>query len=250
MSRPKKQTVDYFPHYCNHGKTMFVLEQKYGNDGYAFWFKLLEIIGNTEGHCPCFSNGIDWQFLEAKARLDKNTCSEIMDLLATIEAIDKDLWLEEKRVWVQNFVDNIRDAYRNRVVDIPDKPDILRKKPHDNKDKLRKKSTDETKLNEIKEKDIYISLLDFWNSKKIIVHKVLSDTMKKKINAKLQEGYTLKDFKTAIGYYAQIIRDDKYWLEYHWTLDEFLQRGFLKCLSEEVINANYLIKEDKWKQKR
>lgn len=45
MARPKKQTVDYFPHFVKGGRTIFILENKFGNDGYAFWFKLLEILG-------------------------------------------------------------------------------------------------------------------------------------------------------------------------------------------------------------
>jgi uncharacterized phage protein (TIGR02220 family) len=200
MSRPKKQTVDYFPHYCNHGKTMFVLEQKYGNDGYAFWFKLLEIVGNTEGHCPCFNNGIDWQFLEAKTRLDKNSCNEIMDLLATIEAIDKDLWLEEKRVWIQNFVDNVKDAYRNRVVDIPDKPIFLRNKSHNNKDKQGKKTVNETKLNETKENNINIieQIITYLNEKAETNYKATTRKTQDLIKARINEKFTLEDFKTVI----------------------------------------------------
>lgn len=66
MARPKKQTVDYFPHSCVHKKTMFILEQKYGNDGYAFWFKLLEMLGSTEGHFLSLKNGMEWEFLIAK----------------------------------------------------------------------------------------------------------------------------------------------------------------------------------------
>ena len=46
MARPRKQTVDYFPHYCKCGRTIFILENRFGNDGYAFWFKLLEILGD------------------------------------------------------------------------------------------------------------------------------------------------------------------------------------------------------------
>ena len=52
MTRPKKQTVDYFPHSCNHKKTIYILEERYGNNGYSFWFKLLEMLGNTEGQRP------------------------------------------------------------------------------------------------------------------------------------------------------------------------------------------------------
>ena len=48
MARPAKLTVDYFPHIINQGKTIFIIENNYGNDGYAFWFKLLELLGATD----------------------------------------------------------------------------------------------------------------------------------------------------------------------------------------------------------
>ena len=127
MARPKKQTVDYFPHNCKHGKTMFILEQKYGNDGYAFWFKLLELLGSTEGHYLKLENPADWEYLTATTRLEGETCEEILNLLSKLEAIDPEAW-EQRIVWSDNFIENIREAYRNRVVDIPNKPDFLRKK--------------------------------------------------------------------------------------------------------------------------
>jgi hypothetical protein len=49
MARPTKQTVDYFPHDCHHGQTIYILEKRFGNDGYAFWFNLLELLGSSEG---------------------------------------------------------------------------------------------------------------------------------------------------------------------------------------------------------
>ena len=130
MGRPKKQTVDYFPHVCNHGKTIFILEQKYGNDGYAFWFKLLEMLGSSEGHYLQLENGEDWEFLQAKTRLDSTTCEEMLDLLATLNAIDKDLWGKQKIVWSDNFVKNIEDVYKNRRVETPKKPSFYKQKPH------------------------------------------------------------------------------------------------------------------------
>ena len=127
MGRPRKQTVDYFPHMCTHGKTMFILEQRYGNDGYCFWFKLLESLGSSEGHFLNCSDTATWEFLASKARLQKETCIEILDLLAGLEAISPDLWVD-KIIWSDNFIVNITEAYRNRKVEIPKKPDFLRKK--------------------------------------------------------------------------------------------------------------------------
>ena len=52
MARTQKDTVDYFPHDADAsaGDTLTVLEGQYANDGYAFWFKLLERLASSEGH--------------------------------------------------------------------------------------------------------------------------------------------------------------------------------------------------------
>lgn len=122
MARPRKQTIDYFPHYCNHKKTMFIVEQRYGNDGYAFWFKLLEMLGDTEGHFLDLNDVAMWEFLQSKTRLSESFCIDILNLLAKLDAIDAGLW-EKKIVWCQNFVDGIVEVYKNRRVNLPEKPD-------------------------------------------------------------------------------------------------------------------------------
>ena len=128
MARPKKKTVDYFPHSCTHGKTMFIIEQKYGNDGYAFWFKLLELLGDSPGHYIDLNDEAAQEFLQAKTRLGWDICKEILDLLAKLDAIDAELW-EHNVVWSQNFVDGISDVYSNRRVETPSRPSFYIQKP-------------------------------------------------------------------------------------------------------------------------
>ena len=123
MARPKKQTVDYFPHIANSGKTMFILESKFGNDGYAFWFKLLELLATTDGHVYDCRNSAHWQFLLAKTNQGEESANNILSLLADLEAIDKELW-RKKVIWCQNLVDNITDVYKKRKAEVPQKPDI------------------------------------------------------------------------------------------------------------------------------
>jgi hypothetical protein len=38
------------PTECNHGRKMHIIESKYGNNGYAAWFKLLEELGKANNH--------------------------------------------------------------------------------------------------------------------------------------------------------------------------------------------------------
>jgi len=122
MARPKTQTVDWFSHQCVHGKTMFIIEQRFGNDGYAFWFKLLESLGSAEGHFLTLDNPVDWEFFQAKTRLSEESCRQILDLLATLEAIDAPLWREKNIVWSDNFIEGIAAVYKNRRVEMPVKP--------------------------------------------------------------------------------------------------------------------------------
>ncbi|CCJ32867.1 Lin1244/Lin1753 domain-containing protein [Caloramator australicus] len=124
MARPKKQTIEYFPHFVNHHKTMFILESKYGNDGYAFWFKLLEILGSTNGMYYDCKNIANWEFLLAKTHLDEETANNILNTLADLNAIDSELWGKARIIWSQNLVDNVKDAFKKRVSEMPKKPTI------------------------------------------------------------------------------------------------------------------------------
>ncbi|MDQ7790317.1 MAG: DUF4373 domain-containing protein [Clostridia bacterium] len=130
MARPQKATVDYFPHFVDHGKTMFIIETLWGNDGYAFWFKLLELLGNTSGHAYDCNKPDSWAFLLAKTRLSEDTVTEILNKLAELEAIDSELW-SQKVIWSQNFVNGLEPVYKKRKVEMPVRPSFRCPKPSD-----------------------------------------------------------------------------------------------------------------------
>ena len=128
MSRTKTNTVEYFPHVAKSGKTLFILEGKYGNDGYTFWFKLLEILTFTENHFYNAADETDWQYLVARSRITDVSATEILSLLANLGNIDADLWKNHKIIWCQALVDNFSEVYRKRKREIPQKP-ICDRKP-------------------------------------------------------------------------------------------------------------------------
>jgi len=123
MARPQKQTVDYFPHFAgaSNGKTLFILQSRFGNDGYATWFKLLELLASSEGHYFNYNNPSDWQFLLAKTGVSADILTEILTTLADVEAIDKEL-NGHKIIWSQHFIDNLADLYKRRKIEFPHKP--------------------------------------------------------------------------------------------------------------------------------
>ncbi len=132
MARRSRETIDYFPHDVNHGKTMKILEERYRNDGYAFWFKLLEVLGKYPGHYLDCNNETDWYFLMSETHVDENTCTGILDLLAKLDAIDRDLWKGARTVWSQNFVNRLEEVYKKRKLPLPEKPSLPEKTPAEN----------------------------------------------------------------------------------------------------------------------
>ena len=123
MSRPQKQTVDYFPHDCVQGKTLFIIQRLFSNDGYAVLFKLLELLGQTEGHYLNIRSEDAAEYLWAYLDVIPKKGNQILDKLSALEFIDAELW-NGRVIWCQNFINNLTDVYSRRVVLVPDKPPL------------------------------------------------------------------------------------------------------------------------------
>jgi len=162
MARTQKDIVSYFPHDANAclGDTLTVLQSRFGNDGYAFWFKLLEKLASTDGHYLDCQNPTKWQLLLAKAGVNEITGVEIMKLLVEMEAIDRELW-ESKLIWCQKLVDNVADVYKNRGRNSPLKPistngyGLTTEKKAITTDDSTQSKVKESKVNKVN-KDIYL----------------------------------------------------------------------------------------------
>jgi hypothetical protein len=244
MARNKKHTVDYFPHDCDHGKTMFILEQKYGNDGYAFWFKLLEMLGNSEGHFIDLKDPVIWEFLTSKTRVTDDLCEDILNLLARLKAIDPDLW-EDKIIWSSNFVDRISDAYRNRASEIPTKPDFLRKKQEGSNQsdefnpQNKNKNKNKNKIKEKEKEDSPDGDLPPQKTKKPKTKYEDSVWLTDEEYQKLQEAMGQKSLEIGIAKldYSISVKGGKY-KDHYKTLINWKNRGFLDADSTNNRPAN------------
>ena len=120
MARPQKNIVEYFSHYVTPGKELQLLTDKFGNDGYAFYFRLRELLGRTPNHSYSIEDEIDWLFFVKQMGLDEDRTSDIIQYSVKIRDLDKESW-EDKRLWSQNFVDELVPVYDKRTSDLPDK---------------------------------------------------------------------------------------------------------------------------------
>lgn len=121
--RKTKNVVDYFPHYAHSGKTMFILESKYGNDGYTIWYKTLEILAKSEYHFLDLREENELLYITSKLKTTEDVLISIYELMAKLEAIDQELW-EKRIVYSENFVIGVSPVYDRRNQKCLHKSDI------------------------------------------------------------------------------------------------------------------------------
>ncbi|MAX51608.1 MAG: hypothetical protein CMH22_06470 [Methylophaga sp.] len=114
MAREQRHDVDYFPHDCNHGRKMFYIETKYGNDGYAVWFKLLERLGSANYHFIDLEETTNWMFIIAFLKVEESTLKEILSDLAKLGAINQNLYENHQIIYSEKLVKSVEDAYKKR----------------------------------------------------------------------------------------------------------------------------------------
>ncbi len=237
MARTERDIVSYFPHDAgaNNSDTLTILQNRFGNNGYAVWFKLLEKLSASEGHYIDCRNHMRWQLLIAYFGVDEITTIEILKLLVEIEAIDKELW-GSRVIWCQNLVNNVADVYKNRRREIPQKPLITNNNPNTTQDNtLTTPNNTQSKVKYIKVNNIYT----IWNEQKILIHKKLTPEISRAIDTALKDN-TEEEVIQAIKNYSEIINhSDLYYFSYRWTLKDFLHRGLAKFADIEVAKKNY-----------
>ena len=82
-------------------------------------------------------------------------------------------------------------------------------------------------------------VFEYWNSFNIIIHKQLTDKVKRAINGRLKEKWTVEEISQSIKNYATILKSPEYYWTYKWTLVDFLSRGIDKFKDWDVASNNY-----------
>lgn len=126
MGRPRSDSVEYFPMYTAPSKTLQILEDKYGNDGFAFFYKLLRVLSGEQGHFYDARNPVDFEFLSRKCGVSTVLSEKILDDLSLWGKISENLW-KKKIIWYQGFVDTLKEVYRTRKRDMPTIDEVYEK---------------------------------------------------------------------------------------------------------------------------
>jgi predicted transcriptional regulator len=104
------KSIEFFPHFFKESTTIKALEHLYGNDGYAVWFKLLEILGfNSQNDYTYIAKSKQQcDYLLEKFNIDGKLLSKILNTLCDLNAIDKDKWKNQRILYVPNLINNIQ----------------------------------------------------------------------------------------------------------------------------------------------
>jgi len=125
VARRQTDTAEFFPHFVKPGRTLFILESNWGNDGYAFWFKLLELLCEEEGHFYDCGRKDNWEYLLSRTRMASSTVFMLLEKLAELGNLNQKLWQKRRIIWCQNLVDNLKSLYSRRGRDVPVQPSCI-----------------------------------------------------------------------------------------------------------------------------
>jgi len=208
--RKEKHTVDYFPHYVNHKKTMHILQQKYGNDGYAFWFKLLELLGKSEYHVYDLNNTENLLYFYSEVNSTEERGKETLELLARLKAVDPDFY-NSGYIYSENFCEGIKDAYRKRTENIKTRQELCTlfsistagnsiNDVSNSQSKVKYSKVNKSKVNKSKEEENipFKEIIEYLNETTGKQYRHQTEKTKSVIRARFNEGFTFEDFKTVI----------------------------------------------------
>ena len=262
MARPAKEGLKFFSHDTDAStdEKIEALRMFYGNDGYAFYFILLERIYRSNNAELDVSDADTCQILAKKLLLTEQKFAEIMQKSLKVGLFDKDIY-NQRKVLTSNGIkrrseivlkkrDAMKERYKEQklgqnICDVSDAE--TNSYASQSKVKYSKQSiVKESKVNEVKESinsnnhqeidDIY----NFWNETKIVVHNKQTDKMQNKIRISLKD-YDVPSIKKAIENYNEVIKHPElYYFSYKWTLDDFMARGLGKFMDNAEPLKNFL----------
>lgn len=110
----QKNTVEYFPFYVKDGKTLYILQKKYGLEGIGFFTQLFRYLSQVPDHWICIDDEIEKERFLDYLGIQEEKCNEILDLMSKTGKIDAELWHEWKVICSQDFYDSLDRVYSKR----------------------------------------------------------------------------------------------------------------------------------------
>ena len=125
MARPERHDVDYFPFIVKRGKTLNILQSKYGLEGIGFFTNLFRFLAQTPDHYySIYEEDDQMNFFAETGVQDEEKGLEMLKLMVKTGKLDKELWEKNKVIASEAFLESIEDAYSRRTNEIISIEDI------------------------------------------------------------------------------------------------------------------------------
>jgi hypothetical protein len=116
MARPERHDVDYFPFFAKRGKTLNILQSKYGLEGIGFFTNLMRFLALTPDHYYCIKDESDsLNFFAEIGMNDEKKGIAMIELMVKTGKLDEELWEKHKVIVCEVFLLSIKDAYERRA---------------------------------------------------------------------------------------------------------------------------------------
>ncbi len=155
MARPLKLGMDYFPHDVGAAddEKIDAMRAIHGNDGYAFYFILLERIYRTDNGCLDISNRFLKAAVARKVGVDQNKFESMLSDAAEIGLFDKESFQNSGIITshgIRKRVDEInrqREKWRNKRIISRDNSGDNPSNPEDNMERTPESKAKKIKVN-------------------------------------------------------------------------------------------------------
>lgn len=212
MARPKKEGMDYFPHDTDavNDEKIEALRMLYGNDGYAFYFIMLERIYRTKEFALDVSDAETIQILSRKVGVNQEVFLQMLETSLKRNIFDRELY-ENHRVLTSPGIqkrsgivvekrEKMRSKYRNdKVSKVSDAETTQETREETPQSKVKESKVKESKV----KKNIYAEFVSMTEDEyKKLVHEHGEEKVKEMIrvldNYKGSKGKTYKSDYRAI----------------------------------------------------
>lgn len=119
MAKDKKLITENVKHPLRGAEALILLESVFGNDGYAFWFKLFELLIESVGHSIDCMNLYKWRLFLLKMKVEEGRAREMLDLLIGMGEMNEQLWEEKKIITLKSVDDYLKPFYKRKGLEYP-----------------------------------------------------------------------------------------------------------------------------------
>jgi hypothetical protein len=125
MANKIKDTVEYFPFFVRNGRTLYVLQNKYGLAGVGFFTQLLRWLAQSPGHYYTYVEDFDKDRMNQYCGLNETDIRVMIGDMVKTGKLDRELWEERGVIYSKDFVDELSELYRKRKTELPTKERVM-----------------------------------------------------------------------------------------------------------------------------